>query len=182
MKKIILMVGVALGMFACSGGSTPKANETSTTTTAVTSSQTAETTNATQEHAFSVTQNGNITEVVLGSTDQMTFTGNEIKVKSGTKVKLTLKHIGTMAKEVMGHNFVLLAKGTDIAAFNEKAMEAADNNYIPKMTKEVIANTPLIGGGESVTIEFDAPAVGSYDFICSFPGHYAIMKGIFIVE
>ncbi|HBX64839.1 MAG TPA: azurin, partial [Balneolaceae bacterium] len=26
------------------------------------------------------------------------------------------------------------------------------------------------------------PEAGTYDFICSFPGHYALMKGKFIVE
>ena len=40
----------------------------------------------------------------------------------------------------------------------------------------------LIGGGEETTVTFDAPAKGTYDFICSFPGHYALMKGKFIVE
>ncbi|MEM6771051.1 MAG: plastocyanin/azurin family copper-binding protein, partial [Bacteroidota bacterium] len=27
-----------------------------------------------------------------------------------------------------------------------------------------------------------APAAGEYDFICTFPGHYGVMKGKFIVE
>ena len=40
----------------------------------------------------------------------------------------------------------------------------------------------MIGGGQSDTIEFDAPEPGTYDFICSFPGHYSVMKGKFIVE
>ncbi|MCB0632702.1 MAG: azurin, partial [Lewinella sp.] len=26
------------------------------------------------------------------------------------------------------------------------------------------------------------PAPGTYDYICSFPGHYALMQGKFIVE
>ena len=40
----------------------------------------------------------------------------------------------------------------------------------------------MLGGGEETTIEFEAPAKGEYTFICSFPGHYALMNGKFIVE
>lgn len=121
-------------------------------------------------------------EVVLESTDQMTYNVNEIKVKGGEKVTLTLKHVGKMPVEVMGHNFVLLKQGTDLAAFAGKAMNAKDTGYVPAGSEEVIAHTKMIGGGESTTITFDAPEKGTYDFICSFPGHYAIMKGKFIVE
>ena len=41
---------------------------------------------------------------------------------------------------------------------------------------------PMIGGGESDTITFDAPEPGTYIFICSFPGHYQLMMGEFIVS
>ncbi|GIZ16546.1 azurin [Capnocytophaga catalasegens] len=120
--------------------------------------------------------------IELGSTDQMTFDKTELRVKAGQKVKLVLKHLGTMKKEVMGHNFVLLKPGTDLATFAQAAMEAKDTNYIPKMTKDVIAYTQMIGGGETTSVTFDAPEKGTYDYICSFPGHYAMMKGKFIVE
>lgn len=120
--------------------------------------------------------------IVLESTDQMTFSTNEIRVKAGEKVTLTLKHVGKMKVEVMGHNFVLLKQGTDLAAFAGKAMNAKDTDYVPAGSDEVIAHTKMIGGGESTTITFDAPEKGTYDFMCSFPGHYAIMKGKFIVE
>lgn len=118
--------------------------------------------------------------IVLSSNDQMRFDMSEIMVKAGQKVKLTLKHTGKLPKTAMGHNFVLLAAGTDMAAFAQEAMKASDNEYIP--AKNVLAHTKLIGGGESTTIEFTAPKKGTYDFICSFPGHYSLMKGKFIVE
>ncbi|MDO4230086.1 MAG: azurin [Capnocytophaga sp.] len=121
-------------------------------------------------------------EILLESTDQMTYVTNEIKVKAGEKVTLTLKHIGKMSKDIMGHNFVLLKKGTDIAAFAGAAVNAKDTDYVPAGSPDVIAHTKMIGGGESVTITFDAPEAGTYDFICSFPGHYSMMKGKFIVE
>jgi azurin len=67
-------------------------------------------------------------------------------------------------------------------AFATSALQAKANEYIPEGTEDVIAHTALIGGGEETTIEFTAPAAGEYTFICSFPGHYALMNGKFIVE
>ena len=46
----------------------------------------------------------------------------------------------------------------------------------------MIAHTDLIGGGQVTSIEFDAPDAGTYEFLCSFPGHSGLMKGKFIVE
>ncbi len=117
----------------------------------------------------------------ISGTDQMQFDKAELKVKAGQKVTLTFKHAGNMPKDAMGHNWVLLKQGTDIPAFAEKAMGAKDTDYIPE-SDAIIAHTKLIGGGETDTITFDAPEKGTYDYICSFPGHYGIMKGKFIVE
>ncbi|WP_298495616.1 azurin [uncultured Algibacter sp.] len=123
----------------------------------------------------------NPNDVVITSNDAMQFNKKEIKVQAGKKVKITLKHIGKMDKNVMGHNFVLLKQGVDLVKFGNKAATARANNYIPE-GDDVIAHTKLIGGGETAVIEFEAPEVGTYQFLCSFPGHYALMKGKFIVE
>jgi len=119
-------------------------------------------------------------EVVLelGSNDAMQFDKNEFRVPAGSTVTLNLTHTGSLAANVMGHNFVLLKPGTDIQTFGLAAVNAAANGYIPT-PDDVIANTEIIGGGESTSITFEAPAAGTYDFICSFPGHFAIMKGKF---
>ena len=121
--------------------------------------------------------------IVIKGSDAMQFDLKEIKVKAGQKIKLTLTHSGKLAKAAMGHNFVLLKPGVDIAAFGGKAAAARETDYIPKSEEaNIIAHTKLVGGGESDTIEFTAPKKGTYTFICSFPGHYALMKGNFIVE
>ncbi|VTP91748.1 azurin [Sphingobacterium daejeonense] len=122
-------------------------------------------------------------EIVLSSDDRMRFDLSTIEVFEGQTVQLTLKHTGTMSKQSMGHNFVLLAQGVDVNAFGQKAASASSTEYIPQdETGDIIAYTRLIGGGESDTIEFPALAKGIYDFICSFPGHYGIMKGKFVVK
>lgn len=120
--------------------------------------------------------------ITLSANDQMKFDKKEIRVKAGQTVKLNLVHTGKLAKNVMGHNFVLLKSGTDVAKFAQAAMAAKSSDYIPAGSKAVIAHTKIIGGGEKTSIEFQAPQKGSYTFICSFPGHYAIMQGTFIVE
>ncbi|MDQ1087794.1 MULTISPECIES: azurin [unclassified Siphonobacter] len=121
--------------------------------------------------------------LVLNANDAMQFDKKEFKVKAGQKVKLTLKHTGKFAKQAMGHNFVLLKPGTDLQAFASKANMASSTEYIPKSeSASIVAHTKLLGGGESDTIEFTAPKKGTYTYICSFPGHYGIMQGKFVVE
>ena len=121
--------------------------------------------------------------IVIEGNDQMKFNKTEIRVKAGQKIKLTLKHVGKMDKAVMGHNWALLVKDANVAAVGNAAAMEADNDYIPAaMTDQIIVHTKMLGGGESDTIEFDAPEPGTYTFMCTFPGHYALMKGTFIVE
>lgn len=121
-------------------------------------------------------------DVVVNSDDAMKFDVSEIKVKAGEEIKLTLNHTGKLAKDVMGHNFVVLATGTDVQAFANAAIQAKANDYIPEGDDRVLAHTKVIGGGESDTITFTLKEKGTYEFICSFPGHSFMMKGVIIVE
>lgn len=121
--------------------------------------------------------------ITLEANDEMQFSKVEIRVTAGQPITLTLKHTGKMTKLVMGHDFVLLKQGTDIDAFGHAAMSAQSEDYIPASeSKNILAHTKLLGGGESDTIEFTVTEKGTYDYICSFPGHYAIMKGKLIAE
>ena len=119
--------------------------------------------------------------IILNSSDLMKFDQNELRVFEGQEITLTLNHTGKMSKEIMGHNFVLLKKKTDLDDFAQRAMLARENEYIP-VGDETIAYTKMIGGGESDTITFTAPKKGSYTYICTFPGHYGLMKGVLIVS
>lgn len=121
-------------------------------------------------------------EITIEANDRMQFDTKEINVKAGEKITLTLKHVGKLPKQAMGHNWVLLKDGVVVKDFAMAAMQAKDNDYLPKDSKDVIAATKLLGGGESDTITFEAPAKGTYTFICTFPGHYGIMQGTLVVE
>ncbi|MBF12372.1 MAG: azurin [Flavobacteriaceae bacterium] len=121
------------------------------------------------------------TEIVLNSNDTMKFDQNMLLVNAGSTITLTLNHTGKFGKRGMGHNFVLLKSDVDVAKFALKAAQAYKTEYIPE-GDEILAYTKLLGGGESDTITFEAPKKGYYTFICSFPGHWQLMKGKLIVK
>jgi azurin len=125
-------------------------------------------------------------KVEITANDQMQFSSKAFEVKAGDKVTLTLKHIGQMPKVAMGHNLVILQKGTEVPAFAMKATPAKDADYIPQDAEtkgKILASTKLLGGGESDTITFTAPAeAGAYPFLCTFPGHFALMQGTMTVK
>lgn len=167
-KSIYLFFFLAMFFAACQT-SEPKATD--------------ETTTETEAQPAEEAPAANVTEVVLNAGDDMKYDKTEIKVKEGETVKVTLNHIGKAPLAAMGHNFVLLKPGVDMEKFATAAISAKDNDYIPpSMTNDVIAHTTTIGGGETTDVEFPAPAKGTYEFLCSFPGHHATMHGKFIVE
>ena len=120
-------------------------------------------------------------KVILNSFDNMIYDKDKIEVNSGKNIVLTLNHKGKISKEFMGHNFVLLKKGVNVDEYAKKAVLAKSNDYIPN-SDEAIAYTKMLGGGESTTISFLAPEAGIYTYICSFPGHYMMMRGELIVN
>lgn len=125
------------------------------------------------------------TKVEVTANDQMQFSTKSIEVKAGDTVTLTLKHIGQLPKAGMGHNLVILKTGATAAEFAPKAMTAAATEYIPQDAEskgKILAHTKLLGGGESDTITFTAPAAGTYPFLCTFPGHFAVMQGTLTVK
>lgn len=147
-----------------------------------TNQETSNTKKVSPEESNVVVDANGVANVFIQSNDGMRFDIRKIKVKSGQKIRLTLKHTGKLGKKIMGHNVVFLRKNVKLSTFAVKAMAAKDNDYIPEETEDVIAHTKMIGGGETTSLEFIAPDAGTYDYICSFPGHYGLMKGKLIVD
>ncbi len=116
--------------------------------------------------------------------DEMKYDLTGFEVKPGQKVQLTVKNIGKLPKESMGHEVVVLAWNTDVAKFVEDGLAHPETDFIaPEQQSKVLAHTKLLGPGESDTITFAAPRISaSYDFVCAFPGHFAAgMKGTMTV-
>ena len=109
--------------------------------------------------------------------EEMAFDKSELAVKAGQKVKLTFKNLSSMQ-----HNWVLTNPGTvddvvnaSIAAGNDKGWLAEGPN--------VLKHTKLVDPKKEETIEFTAPTKpGEYPFVCTFPGHASMMKGVLKVN
>ncbi len=117
----------------------------------------------------------------VGSNDQMRFDTSTMKVAADcTEVVVTLRHTGTLAAKVMGHNWVL-TRTPDMQAVAMDGMRARfEDDYLAPGDKRVIAHTQLIGGGQVASVRFSTKGLqkgGAYSFFCSFPGHFGLMRG-----
>ena len=105
-----------------------------------------------------------------------------INIKSGSLVSLVFKN-----PDEMPHNVVIIKPGsTEIVGKAADAMasskDAYAKNFVPAIP-EVLYSTPLVATGKSFKLDFKAPnKPGEYPFICTFPGHWRIMKGVIKVN
>ena len=118
--------------------------------------------------------------------DAMQFNVKAIEVPSSCKdFTINLTHSGKMAKNVMGHN-VVVTKTTDMQGVaNDGATAGINNEYVKPDDARVIAHSKVIGAGEKTAVTFETSklaADGKYSFFCSFPGHWALMKGTITVK
>ncbi|MDI1314339.1 plastocyanin/azurin family copper-binding protein [Prosthecobacter sp.] len=113
----------------------------------------------------------------------LSYDKTELSVTAGQKVKLTLNNSGGVLPQP--HNFLLLKPGKmDAVGALANAMladpQGMAKSYIPEAAKpDIVANTKLVQPNQSETIEFTAPAeAGDYPYICTFPGHWMLMRGV----
>lgn len=121
--------------------------------------------------------------IEITANDQMKYSLATMEAKTGEELKVVLTNAGTLPKEAMGHNWVLLKPGTDVTAFATACMMAKDTDYVaPSQKDKVIASIKVLGPKQSGETTFTAPAPGEYTFICTFPGHFMLMKGTLTVK
>jgi azurin len=126
-----------------------------------------------------------VIKIRAGAGNAMKFDVTSISAAPGESIKVVLTHAGTLPKNVMGHNWILLIAGNDPVAFAAAAATEAANGYIPaKLKDKIVAFIPLLGPKESGEVTFSAPMEpGEYPFLCSFPGHCLVgMKGVLVVK
>lgn len=123
--------------------------------------------------------------LTIEGNDQIQFSTKEMRVSSSCEeVTITLVHTGQLAANVMGHNWIL-TKTEDYMPVAQAGQAAGPPNYVPANDERVIAATEVIGGGEEVSVTFDLSGLepgGDYTYFCSFPGHFVLMNGKFIIE
>ncbi len=123
--------------------------------------------------------------VVIVANDQMKFSVTHIEARPGEKIHVQLRNEGTMPKNGMGHNWILLKDNADPGAFATAAIGARENDYIPKaLAPQIIASIPLLGPKEVGDVTFACPTKpGKYPYICSCNGHsMAGMRGELVVK
>jgi len=115
--------------------------------------------------------------------DILQFNLKEMVVSSSCEeITITLVHTGTMPANVMGHNWVLTTSTDFMPVAQAGGAAGADNDYVPIGDNRVLAASAVIGGGEETSVTFSTSLLKigeDYTFFCSFPGHFAVMKGVF---
>jgi azurin len=116
---------------------------------------------------------------------KMSYSLSRITARPGERLRIVFVSLGTLPKLVMAHNWLLLRLGVDPKGFSDDAATARETDFIPPQRKaQVIASSLLIGPGERDEITFTVPKVaGKYNYICTFPGHFAAgMAGELVVK
>lgn len=108
--------------------------------------------------------------------DVMSFT-----VKAGKPIALVFTD-----GDQLQHNLVVVKPGAIEACCTKADALAAQpdaiaKNYVPSFT-DIIKNTKLLNPGETEVLKFEALPPGEYPYLCTFPGHCHIMRGVMKVE
>jgi len=110
--------------------------------------------------------------------NELAFDTTSLTASSGSEVTITFTNSST----VNTHNLVIVEDGTKDAVSTDGTVAGPDNNWVKPGDSRVIANTILAGPGETQDVSFPAPAPGTYQFVCTFPGHNFTMFGDFVVN
>ena len=113
----------------------------------------------------------NLTISVNG--DALQFDDVSLTASSGAEVTVSFDNESSINQ----HNWVLVEAGTKDAV----AAAGPGLDWMPFGDPRVIASTHLLSPGESGEVRFTAPAPGTYQFVCTFPGHNVTMFGDFVV-
>ncbi|MEQ1841973.1 MAG: plastocyanin/azurin family copper-binding protein, partial [Verrucomicrobiales bacterium] len=114
--------------------------------------------------------------------ERMLYDTTAFTASPGQPIKLTLSN-----PDVTQHNLVIGSPGSleELGmAGNEMAKDPGGlaKGFIPESEK-ILHHTKLLEQGTSETLRFNAPEIpGIYPFLCTFPGHWILMKGEMTVK
>ncbi|CAN5859847.1 hypothetical protein BH24ACI4_BH24ACI4_28470 [soil metagenome] len=114
--------------------------------------------------------------IPMGTAPGLQFTLPRVDVKAGSRVQLVLNNTDDMM-----HNLVVVRPGTADAvgqAALAMGLQGPERHYVPD-SPNVLHHTRVLQPGESESIYFTAPTQpGDYQYVCTYPGHYILMRGI----
>jgi azurin/glucose/arabinose dehydrogenase len=114
--------------------------------------------------------------ISIGTKPGLQFDIKTIQVKAGSKIKWIFNN-----NDDMTHNLAILAPNSADAVATQAmnlGLKGSDLGYIPN-TPKVLYHTGLIQPDDAETIYFIAPQKpGNYTYICTYPGHGQIMRGV----
>lgn len=113
--------------------------------------------------------------VVVAARNAMRYETVKITAPAGSTVRLVIDN-STTTSPAMVHN--VLVVGDTLEATVERVGRAALG--VPENVPDdpaVLTATPLAGPGERAAVVFEMPAPGVYTFVCTYPGHYRVMRG-----
>lgn len=114
--------------------------------------------------------------------NQMQFSPKELRVKAGQPVRLVFEN-----PDLMPHNLVIVAPGAEeeVGLLADKLAgepTGLAKHFVPDSPK-VLHATPQLDPKGKAELSFVAPKEpGRYPYLCTFPGHWRIMRGVMIVE
>lgn len=114
---------------------------------------------------------------------QFLYDIKEFTVKPGTKVKLKLVNPADSVTR-QPHNLLIVKPGKkDVVGMAANAGMADPEFLTTKQavpdSEDVLFHSKLIQAGEEDILEFVAPSEpGEYPYLCTYPGHWAIMNGV----
>ncbi|MEO0415934.1 MAG: plastocyanin/azurin family copper-binding protein [Verrucomicrobiota bacterium] len=126
--------------------------------------------------AAPATTSGDAAEVTITCIAGLKYDTTEFKVKAGQLLKLTVKN-----PDLMPHNLVVIQDGQANAVGMAGMQAGPTNDYIPQ-SDAIIKATKLLQPSDEDTIEVTFDSAGTYQYICTFPGHFGVMNGKIIVE
>ena len=119
--------------------------------------------------------------IQITGSDLMKYDLQEINISSKcNSFEIKLMHGGKLPVSAMGHNIVISAESNFMSVAQLINIEnGIENGYLP-VSDKILFRSDMIGGGESTSMTVDLSKLDStksYIYFCSFPGHWAIMKG-----
>jgi len=172
-----LLAGLCLLAVACDKPASANKGDPSTTTAPVVSSTAAPPSATPPPTSAPAPEAKTVDLKITANASTMAFDPTTLTVPAGSMVHLVIENKGPGA---LPHNWALVMPGTEAKVAADGLAKGETENYI-SASSDLLANTPLAKAGTNTEVTFKAPPPGKYPYICTFPGHYMMMKGVLTV-